>query len=107
VSIELVPVGPEAFQNLTVALGGVRVVMDIAYNERTGLYSLSMFDEVTQSALVEGAPIVLGEDMLAPYNFGLGRLIPVDQATTMIDAGFGDLGGRVVLVWASDDEVFA
>ena len=58
-------------------------------------------------ACVPALPLVIGQDLLEPYNFGIGRIFCFDTSNQGIDAGPDDLGERVKVYWFSPDEVTA
>ena len=71
------------------------------------LIVLDMYDAATQQPIIASAPLVLGQDLLEPYNFGVGSIFCVDTTGHGLDAGPDDLGERVKVYWFSPDEVIA
>ena len=57
--------------------------------------------------LTASLPLVIGQDLQEPYNFGIGRIFCFDTSNQGIDAGPDDLGERVKVYWFSPDEVTA
>lgn len=95
-----IPLSSDARQSFTADLGSRRVVIEVAYNERSGLWTASIADEVTGQVLAGSVALVTGIDLLAPFNLGLGHLYMVDQgAGAPRDAGLDTLGSEVVMVW--------
>lgn len=102
--IASLPVGNEPSQKFTVQLGRVKYDFHIKYNSRSSVWTFDMTISATKVMLLQSIPIVLGSDLLAPYNFGIGRLIVVDTSNRGRDAAVDDLGARVKLVWFGVEE---
>lgn len=102
-----IPISADPAQTMTVQLGEVKYYLEIKYNSRNGVWVLDLYEDATRAPLALGLPILLGQDLLEPYNFGIGSLAAVDLSAQGKDAGADDLGERVVLCWVSPDEVFA
>ncbi len=98
------PTNQEPAQSFIIRLGIIRVLIDIQWNDRTQLFSLSMSNPDTGFFYFQGAPMVLGVDFLGAFNFGIGAMILVDSSATGREAGIPDLGTRVILYWFSEDE---
>lgn len=101
------PLSTDPAQSFTCQLGGVKYYMEARYNSRNGVWTLDLYDDATRTAILLGLAIVLGTDLLEPYNLGIGRLMAVDTNNSGTDAGADDLGSRVTLNWISADETFA
>jgi hypothetical protein len=54
---------------------------------------------------VRGLPLVLGADLLAPLNLGIGSLLMVDLSNAGKDATDDDFGERVGLIWLAPGEM--
>ncbi len=102
--IEL-PVEAVASQRFTVQLAVDKYVFYIRWNDRAECFTLDLSEEVTGTILIEGAALVLGTDILEPYNFHIGSLLMIDGNGTGKDADLTTLGTRVKLYWFSEDEV--
>lgn len=102
--IEL-PLTSDSAQAFTCQLGAQKFYFEITYNSRNGTWALSMADDATREPIITGAPIVLGADLLDPYNLPYGALVAQDKTGQGRDAGPDDLGDRVVLHWVAPDEV--
>lgn len=102
-----IPLSADPAQSLTVQLGDVKYYFEARYNSRNGVWTLDMYDDATRAPIVLGMALVLGQDLLAPYNLGIGSLGLVDTSAQSKDAGADDMGDRVVLCWVSPDEVIA
>lgn len=104
--IEL-PITSDAAQTFVTQLDDVKYQFDVIYNDRSGVWTMTITEYVAQTVIVNGLPIVLGQPLLEPYNFGIGELLVVDTSGSSRDAGADDMGTRVKVYWASADEVFA
>jgi hypothetical protein len=58
----------------------------------------------SKEQLLTSVPLVLGVDLLWPYNLGIGRLIAADTSGRGRDAAADDLGSRVRVFWYSPEE---
>jgi hypothetical protein len=101
-----IPLTADPAQNFTTQLGAVKYYLEVKYNSRSGVWTLDLYDDATRAVIALGLPIVLGQDLLEPYNFGIGSLVAIDLNATSTDAGADDLGTRVALFWTSPDETF-
>lgn len=101
--IEL-PITSDPAQTFTAQLGRVKYIFDLKFNSRSGVWTFDLFDASSKTAMLVSIPIVLGVDMLWPYNLGMGRLIAADTSNRSRDAGPDDLGTRVKVFWYSIEE---
>lgn len=101
------PVTSDAAQTFVTQLGEVKYQFDVIYNDRSGVWTMTITEFVSQAIIISGLPIVLGQPLLEPYNFGIGELIVSDTSESSRDAGPDDLGTRVKVYWLSPDEVTA
>ena len=101
--IEL-PLTSDPAQTFTAQLGRAKYIFDVKFNSRSGVWTFDLFDATTKTAMLTSIPIVLGVDLLWPYNLGVGRLIAADTSRRSTDAGPEDLGNRVRLFWYSPEE---
>lgn len=101
------PLSADPAQSFTCQLGGVKYFFDVRYNSRNGVWTFDLSDDATRTPILSGVAIVLGVDLLEPYNLGIGRLLAVDGEGRGRDAGADDLGSRVTLNWISPDEALA
>ena len=102
-----IPVSNDPAQVFTTQLGETKYVFDVKYNDRSGVWTLDLYDATTQALVAASLAMVIGHDLLEPYNFGIGRLFCFDMTNQGLDAGPNDLGDRVKLYWFSPDEVTA
>ena len=101
--IEL-PLTPDPSQRFTVQLGRVKYDFYVKFNSRSGVWTFDLSVASSKAVLLQSIPIVLGADLLAPYNLAIGRLIATDTSSRGRDATTEDLGTRVKLVWFSIEE---
>lgn len=99
-----VPVTNDAAQRFTTQLGEPKLVFDIQWNDRSNLFSLTLSDETTQQVYFQGVPLVLGVDLLEPYNYRLGSLFVMDTTNRGQEANRDNFGDSVKLYWASEEE---
>ncbi len=73
------------------------------YNSRFNNWSFDLIKNNVEIA--SGISMVLGTDIIKQFNLGLGVLFMVDLEQTNIDATAFDIGERVVLVHATQEEI--
>lgn len=95
------PFTSDAAQTVVVQLGAVKYSCDVRYNDRAGVWALTMSDFAGGAKLFDGVPLVLGGDLLAPYGLGIGSIVVNDENATNLDAGPDDFGVRVKAYWIS------
>lgn len=91
-------------QIFTTQLGSWLLQFYFYFNDRSQLWTFDMYDATTGTALLLGAPVVLGEDLLEPYVFGIGMMFPMDTTGLHREAGPDDLGNRVPIVYFTPTE---
>lgn len=94
-------------RRFTTQLGDAEYTFETRFNDRSGVWTFDLYDGASQQLMVASVPMVLGQDLLEPYNFGIGSILCVDANGTGIDAGPDDLGDRVKVYWFSADEEIA
>jgi len=99
------PLTSDPAQVFVTQLGDVKYQFDVIYNDRIGIWTMTITDFVTQVVLITGIAIVLGSPLLRPYNLDIGELVVSDTSESSRDAGPDDLGTRVNVYWLSPDEV--
>lgn len=102
--IEL-PLNASPAQSFTCQLGDIKYFFEVQYNSRSSVWTMNLSDDSTRTRMLSGVPLVLGVDLLGPYNFGIGSMIVLDKTGQGLDATANDLGDRVCLYWISPDEV--
>jgi hypothetical protein len=101
------PFSNDPAQVFTIQLGDAKFVFDSKYNDRSGVWTLDLYDAATKALIVASLPLVIGQDLLEPYNFDMGSILCVDTTGQGMDAGPDELGDRVKVYWFSADEVTA
>lgn len=82
-------------QKVIVQLGEVKYSFFVKWNG-LGFWTMDIGD------LIVGIPLLLGTELLEPYNFGIGRMIVVDDSGQGLDAGIDDLGNRIKVFWSDE-----
>ncbi len=98
------PVTSDPAQDFVIALGPATWELYVRFNERQKVWTMDITDYNTKTALVTGMPIVLGCDLLDPYNLENGAMIALDSTGSGTDAGPEALGDRVQVYWISQDQ---
>lgn len=104
--ILLLPFTTDSAQKFTTQLGEAKYTIETKYNDRSGVWTIDLYDASTV-LIAASLPMVIGQDLLEPYNFGIGRIFCFDTSNQGIDAGPDDLGDRIRVYWFSPDEVIA
>lgn len=91
-------------RTMVTQLGATKYTLEVRYNERAGVWALTIGDAVAQTVLLDSLPLVLGVDLLQPYNLGIGSIIVNDEDGNGLDAGPDDLGVRIKAYWISPDD---
>lgn len=99
-----VPVTNDAAQKFVTQLGDSKFEFDIQWNDRSGLFSLTLTNDDTKQIYFQGVPMVLGVDLLEPYNYAIGSLLLYDTTNRSIDANLDNLGDSVLLFWFTEQE---
>ncbi len=100
-----IPFTSDGAQTFSVQLGSVKYQFSANFNERASAWYLDIADPTTLAPIVSNVAIVLGANLLAPFNLGIGSLIANNEDASLLDAGPDDLGTRVKVYWFSPDEV--
>lgn len=99
------PLSSDISQRFTCQLGDNELQFDVRFNDRQGVWLMSITDASTNTKQVDGVALLLGCELLEPFNLGLGYLIVYDEDGTNKDATETDLGSRVNVYWLSYDEI--
>ena len=91
------PLSSDPAQRFTTQLGDKKYDFDVKYNDRSGVWTMDMADNANKLPILSGIPLVLGQELLEPYNLTMGRMLVVDGTNQGKEAGTDDLGGRVKL----------
>lgn len=102
--IEL-PIEPAASQRFTSQLGTEKYTFTIDWNYRADCFMLTMVKDIGSEPLMRGVPVVLGADLLDPYNYLIGSLLLVDTTNLGKEATIADFGVRTKLYWFSQEEL--
>lgn len=102
-----VPFSSDYDQRFVTQLGDAKYRFDSRWNERGQTWSFDLAIDATGEILLAGAPMQIGQDVLAPYALGRGAIIFTDLSKKNTDAGPDDMGTRVVATWFSPEEMAA
>lgn len=99
------PFSNDPAQTFITQLGDKKYGFDVKFNDRSGVWTMDLTDDSTKSPLLQAVPLVLGTELLEPYNLGLGRMLVLDTTSSGQDATAADLGDRIKVYWFSPDEL--
>lgn len=98
----VIPITPDAPHfDLDVVLEGSSYRLELRWNERVGLWSLSVYD-AAGTLLAAGRSVVLGAELLGrsgDARLPPGSLFAIDTSGKGAEAGRLDLGTRVQLIY--------
>lgn len=103
--MQIIPLTSDYDQSLVVQLGAAKYGIAPVWNERAKLWTCDITRDADQVLLVAGVPMLIGQDMLAPYALGIGGLVMTDLSAKNTDAGPEDLGDRVIMTWLSTEDL--
>ena len=103
--MQTLPVNSSDKQTFTTQLGNYRFTFYFYFNERSRIWHFDMTDATTGEVLVLGVPMVLAQDYLEPYAWGLGELFATDLTFSGVEAGPEELGVRVLPSYMSPADV--
>lgn len=101
---QIVPLSSEPSILFNITLDGIELNMQTKYNTRYSTWSLDIYDE-QQNPLVFGVPLLLGSNVLSPYNLNIGSMVCVDVTGQGEDATSDNLGTDVILVHFNEGEL--
>lgn len=102
--IEL-PVLDEADQQFGAILTNRRVTIRLRYNRTTDRWAFDL--SIDDLPVLRGRRIVLGVDLLAAFDFGIGAIFAFPAVEGALPNRTGLPAGRVKLYHATDDEIAA
>lgn len=104
------PAGSEAlpFFSITTPLDGVVYTLQFRWNSRAGAYWMTLLNDVGDTVILGDVRVITILPMW--FNRGAnagppGALIFFDTSGRTLPPDFGELGGRVVLLYFSADEL--
>jgi len=103
----VVPFTSDYDQRFITQLGDDKFALDARWNERGQAWSFDLTRDSDGEVLLAGAPLLIGQDLLAPYALGIGGLLATDLDRKDSDAGPEDLGTRVIVAYLTPDELAA
>jgi hypothetical protein len=105
------PLTSAAYRTFTCDLGDTTYRITTMWNDRAQVWTMDWELAADGTPPVSAMPIVLGADILKGFNPDLGTLLVIDMAAAAgfgTDAGppeSGDLGTRIVAIWAAPGEL--
>lgn len=102
-----IPILNSRAQELVITLGGVSYRLQFQYNERAEIWTMNILQEVGKVVLIQGLPLVLGQNLLEPYNFNMGSMVVYDNSDKGKEARFNGFATENSLLWLSDAELVA
>jgi hypothetical protein len=75
------------------------------FNDVAGVWHFDLTDAQANRVIGYGIPILLGVDMLSPFNLQIGAMVAGDMSGQNLDAGADDLGTRVIVGYYSEQEL--
>lgn len=102
---ETLPFTSDPAQTFTVALAGTKYDIEARYNDAAGYWTFDLSLTSTGVTLISEVPILIGQDLLAPYALQIGGFVATDLSGAGLDAGPDDFGDRVIVSWLSPTEL--
>lgn len=95
----------EPCQRFEITLGEIDYSIEIKFNDRSLLWTIDLSEAISSLILFAGVPLLLGEDLLAPYNYKIGKLMILNNSAEFFDATSENLGTSLSLYYVTDDEL--
>lgn len=98
------PLTTSPAQRFSVYLNKKRTELYVKFNSRSKVWTMDLKDVASGTVLLNSIPLLLGQELLEPYNLGLGKMFLHDhEALHNVDATDSDLGDRVLVFWTDGD----
>jgi len=101
--MEVIPLSQNYSSVFTIDIDGETYTFVTSYNSRFGNWSFNIAKNEIE--IITGVSMVLGTDIVGQFNLGIDVLFMADLEQTNLDASAFDLGTRVVLVHATQEEI--
>jgi hypothetical protein len=98
----IIPLEGSEAKEILIQLNGVKYRMLFQYNEIQQIWTVNIVRDNDKFILILGLPLVLGQELLEPYNFGAGQLLVVDLLEKGSEARFDSFPGQNLLLWESN-----
>lgn len=95
----------EPCQRFEITLGEIDYNIEIKFNDRSSVWTIDLIESITSKILFAGVPLLLAEDLLAPYNYGIGKLMLVNNSAELSDATSENLGTSLSFYYLTEDEL--
>lgn len=92
-------------QLFDINLDGTDYTFSIKFNSRSNVWTADIVNTLTTEQILMGAPLVVGQDILEPYNFNIGTLTVIDTSSALVDATIDDMGTRIIFLYLTPDEI--
>jgi hypothetical protein len=103
--MQIIPFTSDYDQSVVVQLGEKKYQLAARWNEMGKSWTGDLVRDEDQELLLAGIPLLIGQDLLAPYALGIGGLVVTDLSAKGTDAGPDDFGDRVIATWLSTQEL--
>lgn len=95
----------EPCQRFEITLGETDYFVEIKFNDRSNVWTIDLTESITNKILFAGTPLLLAEDLLSPFNYGIGKLMLVNNSAELKDATSENLGSTLSLYYLTEDEI--
>lgn len=99
------PITNDPAQEFITQLGDRKFSFEIKYNDVSRVWTMDIADPISNLPILLGLPLILGANLLEPYNLNIGGLGAFDTTSLAADATAEDMGTRVKIYWWTDDEI--
>ena len=96
-----------AKESFTCQCGDFLFRFDTLFNDYEQRWHFRLTDETTGEIICTDIAVLLGLDLLYPFNLGIGGMFAADMTGADVEAGPDDLGNRVVVGYYTQDEIDA
>jgi len=101
--MEIIPLSQNYSSIFTIDIEGETYQFKVIYNSRFGNWSFNIIKNDIE--IITGVSMILGTDIVGQFNLGIGILFMADLDQTNLDATAFDIGTRIVLVRATEEEI--
>lgn len=91
-------------QTVDIQINNKNYHLELFWNASANIWIMNVYKSDGQTPIIRGLSLVLGQELLAPYNLNIGQLVVLSFDATGLDATEKNLQTAVKLVWLSSDE---
>lgn len=102
-SVDFTPGQPD--QALTTQWGAVPMYIEAHWNPRGEFWALTLQRVDTGETLIQGLPLAINRDNLAPYPFGVGILYAINTIGGDSPPTLANLGDTLLVYWVDPAEL--